>query len=168
MTANDIPDLRQPSIGDKADRLHADKSLDGLGQNGSKPLADTGFRRQAVQMASNPEANLRYPVLAVVAGIAFGTLIALPALLAAIMSAGAGHGDYGAARMLFPVPMLLTLIEGSIGPLSLSVALIQFPLYGALLGWSISRTSYKGAFLAASLHLAAAVVCFMGILPSFS
>ena len=119
-------------------------------------------------MASHPKPNLRYPVRAVVAGIAVGTLIELPALFVAVMSAGAGHGDYVAARMLFPVSMLLTLIEGSIGPISLSVALIQFPLYGALLGWSISRKSYKAAVLAASLHLAAAVMCFMGILPSFS
>ncbi|MEO7691048.1 MAG: hypothetical protein ABIS51_17335 [Sphingomonas sp.] len=119
-------------------------------------------------MASHPQPSRRYLFLAVVAGIAVGTLIELPALFAAIMSAGAGHGDYVAARMLFPVSMLLTLIEGSIGPISQSVALIQFPLYGALLGWSISRKSYKAAVLAASLHLAAAVVCFMGILPSFS
>lgn len=34
--------------------------------------------------------------------------------------------------------------------------------------WGIWRKSYKGAFLAASLHLAAAVLRFMGILPAFS
>ncbi|MEO6217982.1 MAG: hypothetical protein ABIO86_18275 [Sphingomonas sp.] len=84
----------------------------------SKPLADTGFRRQALRMASHPKPNLRYPVRAVVAGIAVGTFIELPALFVAVMSAGAGHGDYVAARMLFPASMLLTLIEGSIGPIS--------------------------------------------------
>ena len=105
---------------------------------------------------------------AIAGGLALGAIVALPALGAAILSAGAGHGDYAAARALFPAPMLLTRIEGQIGLLTAGAALLQFPLYGALIGWSRRRGSYAAAAIAASLHLAAAVACFAGALPDFS
>ncbi|HEX8481440.1 MAG TPA: hypothetical protein VF650_06030 [Allosphingosinicella sp.] len=95
-------------------------------------------------------------------------LFALPALGAAVLSAGAGHGDYAAARALFPLPMLLTLVEGSIGPLAGGMALLQFPLYGALIGWSRAQRSYNPLIALACLHLAAAIACSSGLLPSFS
>ncbi|MEO9133076.1 MAG: hypothetical protein ABI240_17960 [Sphingomonas sp.] len=105
---------------------------------------------------------------AVLTGVALGTVIELPALLAAIISGGAGHGSYVTARLLFPVPMLLTLVEGRIGVLSAGLALLQFPLFGALLGWSLWRKSYGAAVAGISLHLVAALACFAGILPDFS
>ena len=95
-------------------------------------------------------------------------LFALPALGAAILSGGSGHGDYAAARALFPLPMLLTLAEGSVGPFSGGSALLQFPLYGALLGWSRTHRRFGALIAAALLHLAAAVACFAGLLPDFS
>lgn len=101
-------------------------------------------------------------------GAALGLLFAVPALLAALLSTGAGHGDYSAARALFPVPMLLTLLEGSIGPIARAAALLQFPLYGALLGWSRTRRSYGALIGVALLHLAAASACFAGLLPNYS
>jgi hypothetical protein len=101
-------------------------------------------------------------------GASLGMLAALPALGIAVLSGGAGHGSYAAARALFPLPMLLTLVEGSIGPLAGGAALIQFPLYGALFGWSHSRKSYGALILLAVLHLAAAIACSSGLLPNFS
>jgi hypothetical protein len=95
-------------------------------------------------------------------------LVTLLALGVAVLSAGAGHGSYGAARALFPLPMLLTLVEGSIGPISGGLALLQFPLYGALLGWCRLHEWYGALILAAFLHLAATVICFSGVLPNFS
>jgi hypothetical protein len=100
--------------------------------------------------------------------MACGAFVSLPALFLAVMSAGAGHGDYIAARMLFPYSMLLILVEGSIGALSQAVGLLQFPLYGALLGWSLWRRSWGAAILVATLHVIAAAICFAGILPYFS
>lgn len=77
---------------------------------------------------------VKQPPLSVWIGTAAGTLIGLVAFVIAIVSAGAGHGDYVGARALFPIPMLLTLLQGnSIGPLSMVLAMIQFPLYGAFL-----------------------------------
>lgn len=105
---------------------------------------------------------------AVLAGFALGALFTLPSLVAAAMSAGAGHGDYVAARALFPVAMLMTLLEGRIGGFSIALALLQFPIYGGLLGWAVARSRYWPAVVAASVHLIAATICFAGTLPNFS
>ena len=110
----------------------------------------------------------RSATIAVVIGCALGVLFAMPALLAAFISSGAGHGHYVAARALFPGSMLLTLVEGSIGTVSIAVGLLQFPVYGGLLGWTIARKRYLPALVAASAHMVAALVCFSGVLPSFS
>jgi len=110
----------------------------------------------------------RNAVLAVLTGVSLGTLIEPAAMLVAMMSGGAGHGSYVAARLLFPLPMLLTLVDGRIGMFSAGLAMLQFPFYGALLGLTIWRKSWGAAMAVASLHLAAAVACFAGILPNFS
>lgn len=113
-------------------------------------------------------ANSRRTNVAVLVGVAIGILVALPAIFISVDSGGAGHGHYVAARALFPLAMLLTRVEGSIGVLSVSAALLQFPLYGAVLGWSTSRAQYGVAILLAVLHLALAIICFAGTLPDFS
>jgi hypothetical protein len=104
----------------------------------------------------------------VVFGATLGLLLEVVALFAAFISAGAGHGEYIAARALFPASMLLTLIDGHIGPLSLGFALVQFPLYGVLIGWAQARGAYRPAAIMGSLHLAAAIFCFGGALSDFS
>jgi hypothetical protein len=111
--------------------------------------------------------NTSFPKATTV-GLALGVLAALPALLVAVMSAGAGHGEYVAARALFPASMLLTLIEGSIGPLAIAVGLLQFPLYGALMGWAIACEKIWLIAVVAFAHLAAVIFCFFGVLPDFS
>ena len=98
-------------------------------------------------------------------GIVIGALLALPALFIAIASGGAGHGDYVWARALFPLTMLLMLIEGTIGPIGITVSLLQFPFYGGLAGWTLTRRNYLAVGLAASIHLIAVVACFSGLLP---
>jgi hypothetical protein len=105
---------------------------------------------------------------AVIIGIALGALTALLALLLAAMSAGAGHGGYVAARALFPFSMALTLVEGSIGLLSFTVALAQFPIYGGVWGWSKTRNNFRPLAVFAFLHLIAVIFCFSGTLPAFS
>ena len=106
---------------------------------------------------------------AVVAGFALAMLVSVLAFMAAVASGGAGHGDYVAARALFPLPMLLTLLEGgAVGAISIVVGLLQFPVYGALLGWSITRRHYVMAVVVTLAHVIAASVCFAGALPSFS
>jgi hypothetical protein len=115
-----------------------------------------------------PKPKPRSALRSVVIGAALGTAVELPAVAAAIASSGMGHGHYVAARALFPLPMLLTRLEGQIGWVSGGLALLQFPLYGALLGWSRRRRTPGAAILLAVLHLVAAIACFAGTLPDFS
>ena len=118
-------------------------------------------------MATAPSSRSTAKPVAV--GFASGVLVALPAIFAAIMSAGAGHGDYVAARWLFPLPCLLTLlVNGSFGTFSIGVGLLQFPIYGAVLGWSRARRNYLPAVGVALAHVIAALFCFAGTLPNFS
>ena len=104
----------------------------------------------------------------VVGGAVLGLLLGFGALYLAMLSTGMGHGDYAAARALFPASMLLTLVEGSIGPLAIAVALVQFPFYGGLLGWSNARERYRPAVVVGVLHLIGVIICFSGVLPNFS
>jgi len=55
------------------------------------------------------------------------------ALLLAFWSGGYGHGDYLAAKILFPFPMALATVTQSIGAPSLTLAVIQYPAYGLLI-----------------------------------
>jgi hypothetical protein len=105
---------------------------------------------------------------AAVIGFAFGSSFALPALVLAVMSSGAGHGDYFAARLLYPVSILLTLVEGRIGVVSMAVGLLQFPAYGVLLGWAHVRGKHLPVAVVALVHLIAAMACFSGLVPDFS
>jgi len=114
-------------------------------------------------MTSRSTANI------VVFGFAAGVLVAVPAVVVAVVSGGAGHGDYVAARALFPVPMLSTLLEGgTTGAFAVVVGLLQFPIYGTLLGWSIARKNYLPVAVVTLAHIVAASACFAGALPSFS
>lgn len=71
------------------------------------------------------------------------------ALLLGVGSGGAGHGDYRLAMILFPYTMLSTTIFDSITPPFILLAIIQFPLYGVILG----RASEKGRFVSICILL---------------
>ena len=112
---------------------------------------------------------MRRPFWPVLVGAVIGVLIELPALYAAIVSGGAGHGQYVAARALFPVPMVMTYYQGDrIGLLSISLALVQFPFYGGLIGWALARKAYVAIVVVVAIHLVAASLCFSGAVPNFS
>lgn len=103
------------------------------------------------------------------AGLLYGAVVTLPALLEAIFSAGFGHGDYGAMRLLYPVPMALTLLtDDSITPTLFFMMVGQFPLYSWLLSiWRIPRVRIALGVIFA-LHVLGWLVCFGGLLPNFS
>mgnify|MGYP007072819004 FL=1 len=96
-----------------------------------------------------------------------GLALSIPALLLAMLSSGGGHGDYQFARAAFPIPMLLTF-NGSINLLSLVAALVQFPVYGWIVGSAMARREYGRLIVVAVLHVLAVVACFSGLLPNFS
>lgn len=104
-------------------------------------------------------------------GLAIGIAVTFPSMILAIASAGAGHGDYVYARLLFPYSMLLTLAQDDIIYLLLTVlALIQFPSYGAIMGFGLSRSKKKWLIplVLTLIHLAFVVACFSGLLPDLS
>ena len=116
-------------------------------------------------MSPDPNSHRRLALV----GFALGVPLTALALLFAIASAGAGHGDYLAARLLFPVPMLASLLtEDTIKVPSIVAALLQFPAYGALIGWSWARHVRYLPLLVATVHIMAAIMCFAGLLPNFS
>src|SRR5256885_16166799 len=63
-------------------------------------------------------------------------------LFIAAFSGGVGHGDYTPAIILFPYAALLA---SALDPLfnsttlMIAVAVVQYPAYGVLLGWSAER-----------------------------
>ena len=98
------------------------------------------------------------------------SLIATPLfLLAAVASAGGGHGGYLLAKILFPFTMLSTLVFGSIVVPAMAVAILQFPIYGFIL----SKASLKGNLLTLSVallvtHILGVVACFILVSDNFS
>jgi hypothetical protein len=102
--------------------------------------------------------------------VAAGVLVTPPAAGLAVLSGGAGHGHYEAARALFPYTMLLTRLTGDTVALPLlGLALVQFPLYGLALGLAAAKGRLALALaLRLAAHAIAAAVCFSGAIPNFS
>jgi hypothetical protein len=128
-----------------------------------QPLDD-----QAYLQTRDRRRRIAIAVSCLVGGIIFAPV----ALFLAIASAGAGHGDYGLARLLFPYSMLLTLTQRNeiTGPL-IVLACAQFPVYGVVLGSAALRNSMTLRVVASILgvlHLIAVIGCFSGVIPNFS
>jgi hypothetical protein len=102
----------------------------------------------------------------ILGGLAGAAALA-PAVTAATVSAGAGHGGYVAARLLFPFTMLLAQLSGTIGPVAIAVGLIQLPLQGAVIGRTAALGSYRPALLVIASHLVAVLVCFSDAFGTF-
>jgi hypothetical protein len=97
------------------------------------------------------------------AGLLIGLCFTPIALLLALFSAGAGHGDYVLARLLYPIPMLATLLtNNTITGLSVGLAGVQFPAYGAFAAPGGIRWLSLGI-----LHAVAIAAAFSGLLDYF-
>ncbi len=83
-------------------------------------------------------------------------------LLLALISTGAGHGDYFWARVLFPFTMNSLWIVHYISYPFVALAVIQFPLYGFLLGQANIRGRFRRCLtLLLLIHSLAAIVLFV-------
>jgi hypothetical protein len=82
----------------------------------------------------------------IIAGVLFGVLAAL----VAVGAAGAGHGTYVPAAVLFPYTMFFSVFVGSIAPVLVALALVQYPAYGALV--ALVRSSARVWFVLGGLH----------------
>lgn len=82
-------------------------------------------------------------------GVLSGVLATIVASPIALVSAGAGHGDYVLARILFPFAGLII----GLGPVWLpeaiffATALLQFPAHGAVIGAASGRNNDGWAIL---------------------
>lgn len=103
-------------------------------------------------------------------GSIVGFFVTPVALVLALASGMAGHGDYILARLLFPLEMLATAYTMSITKWQVLAAVVQFPIYGLIFGFCLSiRGSFGYSVMAAVIiiHVAAAVACFSGMLHGF-
>ena len=101
----------------------------------------------------------------------FGLLLALTPvfLMVGFLSAGAGHGHYLFAKVLFPFTMLSTVFLDSITLPFLLLALVQFPVYGFIMGLANVRGHLRESTIAISIaHLFAVIACFAFIGENFS
>jgi len=100
-------------------------------------------------------------MLTKILSVLVGVLLAPVALFMAIMSAGAGHGHYVAAKILFPFTMASTYIWGTITLPFIILAIVQFPFYGWLTGCAIVDRKWKApAWIVGGVHLALAIFVY--------
>lgn len=75
-------------------------------------------------------------------------LITPISLFVALLSTGAGHGNYLAAIILFPYTLLSAVAFGSITVPFILLAILQFPLYGVILGRAAESGTAREARIA--------------------
>ena len=93
------------------------------------------------------------------------SLIATPlCLFLGLASAGAGHGDYHLATILFPYSVFLIFFFGGWLPPALTItnAIAQFPLYGIILGVASVKKRFRiWAVWLLAIHILAAIATFI-------
>jgi hypothetical protein len=92
-------------------------------------------------------------------GLVIGVLVTPVTFFLAVLSMGGG--DYGFLKVFYPCLMLLMKFGGIDGGAVGLWGLLQFPIYGVIIGASKSRR--RAAFSAALIffvHLTAVCVCF--------
>ena len=96
-------------------------------------------------------------------------IIGVLALALTFLFAGAGHGTYLPAKLLFPYTMLSTVLFGSISDSFVIIAVVQFPVYGLILG--LAARTYNFGFAAkviAVVHVVCSVLCLLLVGENFS
>ena len=93
---------------------------------------------------------------AAIAGAIVGTLVNVVAVPLSIGSMSAGHGDYFWTNVCFPFLMLIADILGRI-PMTLAwLSLLQYPMYGYLIGKSSAKPRTAAGILLAHAAVASA------------
>lgn len=101
-------------------------------------------------------------------GFVIGLLATPIALLLAMLSTGAGHGNYLWAILLFPLTMLSTAALGSITAPFVLLAVIQYPIYGWIVGNALRpEKSRLGMWLVLTIHLVSLALFFLIPNPGF-
>jgi hypothetical protein len=88
------------------------------------------------------------------------------ALAMGIMSAGAGHGSYTIAKILFPYTMLSTVRNESITLGWMLFAVVQYPIYGLIV--SAARNRKAGLLALTIFHSLCVILAFIDVSQVFS
>ncbi len=97
------------------------------------------------------------------------TVVGVLALAFAFLFAGAGHGTYLPAKLLFPYTMLSTALLGLIPDALVAIAVVQFPIYGLILGLAAKTHNFGfAARLIAIIHVVFSFLCLLLIGENFS
>lgn len=89
-------------------------------------------------------------------GLTAGMICTIPAAVLAVGSMGAGHGTYFVAKLLYPFAMIVAKVNGGIPLLVAMLSLLQFPLYGYLIGsWSGAPNVIVKSGILGAIHVAA-------------
>ena len=100
--------------------------------------------------------------------VVFGALTPFMLFLG-LISAGAGHGDYVLAKMLFPYTLLSTAAFARIEWLFVFLAVIQYPAYGVLIGLAnVRRKLVLAGGALTFIHSLSVIAAFVFANPSFS
>jgi hypothetical protein len=96
-------------------------------------------------------------------------IVTLVALLLGIASGGAGHGNYFAAKLLFPYTMLTAAAFDYISLPFILLAVAQFPAYGIVLGGANEKGRVgRMAVILLTAHAAAVAAVLLIASENFS
>ncbi len=140
-----------------------------IGYNVAGSRAPVFCLKLLITMTQSPNRTRFLRFLACAAGVLGGAGLGVILAFLATISAGAGHGTYTPAKLFFPYTMLLTLVDGRISNRLIALALIQFPVYGFLIG-TAALNKYAVWIVIGSVaigHAGAVAFCFSANLSGF-
>jgi hypothetical protein len=95
-------------------------------------------------------------------------LLQIAAISLVIFTAGAGHGSYALARILFPFTMLSTVFGSYIGGFYVAIGLLQYLIYGLIVAVSLrANRTYKAVATIVVAHVIAIFIVFIWQNESF-
>lgn len=98
-----------------------------------------------------------------------GFVLAPVCLLISVYSMGGGHGNYFWCKVFFPYTMLTTVFLGKITLPLIVVAIVQFPLYGAIVAVGARRSRcWQTLAVIVPLHALMAGIALIVQMPNFS
>jgi hypothetical protein len=90
-------------------------------------------------------------------------------LFLGLVSAGAGHGDYLLAKILFPYTLLSTAVFERIETPFMVLTVVQYPAYGVAMGIAnVKRKLFSSGAALALVHTVAVIAAFLFASPYFS
>jgi hypothetical protein len=91
-------------------------------------------------------------------------LVSIPAFVLAFVAAGAGHGTFVPLLLLQPWGPAAALAAGRSDAVGVTVALVEWPVYGLILQLACNRDRLKlGVLAVAAIHLVSIVLALPAV-----